>query len=172
NASPVFEDPAISPIPRSSTKAISSFITPRRPIPSLSNLAVSPILRREGISSFITHRSITTRLEPEDLDDPFSLPSYNENTTVINFPPEEILYLVSLYPALTTASFPNPLTRFINFITPGQRNNPPPPHYTVYSVHTEETDPIPPIIVDINSPNEEPIRTPTPEAPLVNQPGP
>ncbi|CAG8855455.1 6975_t:CDS:2, partial [Gigaspora margarita] len=61
-------------------------------------------------------------------------------------------------PAPTTASFPNPLTQFINFITPGQ--------HTVYSVHTEETNPIPPVIVDINPPNEEPIRTLTPEAPL------
>ncbi|CAG8846081.1 27200_t:CDS:2, partial [Gigaspora margarita] len=75
-------------------------------------------------------------------------------------------------PAPTTASSPNPLTRFINFITPGQRNNPPPPCHTVYSVHTEEPDPIPPVIVDINPPNKEPIRTLTPEAPLVNQPGP
>ncbi|CAG8855936.1 17531_t:CDS:1, partial [Gigaspora margarita] len=45
NASLVFEDPAISPIPRSSTEATSSFITPRRPIPSLSNLTILSILR-------------------------------------------------------------------------------------------------------------------------------
>ncbi|CAG8838821.1 19867_t:CDS:2, partial [Gigaspora margarita] len=151
---------------------------------------------------------------PENLDDPFSLPPYNENTTVINFLPRRNSLPSSLLvdiplrtppripsPAPTTASSPNPLTRFINFITPGQRNNPPPsrrtlftnvptrphppppliinptidpihPPDTVYSVHTEETDPIPPVIVDINPPNEEPIRTPTPEAPLVNQPGP
>ncbi|CAG8856513.1 24663_t:CDS:2, partial [Gigaspora margarita] len=73
-------------------------------------------------------------------------------------------------PAPTTASSHNLLTRFINFITSGQRNKPPPPH-TVYSVHTEETDPISPVIVDINPPNEEPIGTPIPEASLVNQPG-
>ncbi|CAG8852817.1 28553_t:CDS:2, partial [Gigaspora margarita] len=66
-------------------------------------------------------------------------------------------------PAPTTASSSNPLTQFINFITPGQRNNPPPPR---------QTDSIPPVIVDINPLNEEPIRIPTPEAPLVNQPGP
>ncbi|CAG8848721.1 35558_t:CDS:1, partial [Gigaspora margarita] len=41
---------------------------------------------------------------------------------------------------------------------------------TVYPIHPEETDPVPPVIVDINPPNEELIRTPTPEAPLVNQP--
>ncbi|CAG8855339.1 4188_t:CDS:1, partial [Gigaspora margarita] len=41
-----------------------------------------------------------------------------------------------------------------------------------YPIHPEETDPVPPVIVDINSPNEEPIRIPTPEAPLVNQPDP
>ncbi|CAG8855272.1 34992_t:CDS:2 [Gigaspora margarita] len=40
----------------------------------------------------------------------------------------------------------------------------------VYSVHTEETDSIPSVIVAINPSNEEPIRTPTPEAPLVNPP--
>ncbi|CAG8854669.1 10786_t:CDS:2, partial [Gigaspora margarita] len=45
------------------------------------------------------------------------------------------------------------------------------PH-TVYSIYPEETDPVPPVIVDITPPNEEPIRTPTPEAPLVNQPDP
>ncbi|CAG8841284.1 27886_t:CDS:2, partial [Gigaspora margarita] len=100
----------------SSIEATSSFITPRCPIPSLSNLAASPILRQEGTSSLITHRSITTRLEPEDLNNPFFLPPYNEDTT--------------------------------------------------------ETDPVPPVIVDINSPNEEPIRIPTPEAPLINQPDP
>ncbi|CAG8830098.1 39529_t:CDS:2, partial [Gigaspora margarita] len=129
--------PDISPIPRSCTKATSSFITPRRPISSLSNLAASPILRREGIFSFITYQSITTRLEPEDLDDPFSLPPYNEDTTVINFLPRR-------------NSLPN----------------------TVYPIHPEETDPVPPVIVDINLPNEEPIRTLIPEAPLVNQPDP
>ncbi|CAG8850265.1 28599_t:CDS:2, partial [Gigaspora margarita] len=43
---------------------------------------------------------------------------------------------------------------------------------TVYPIHPEETDPVPPVIVDINLPNKKPIRTPTPEAPLVNQPGP
>ncbi|CAG8850643.1 39506_t:CDS:2, partial [Gigaspora margarita] len=166
----------------SSTKATLSFITPRRPISSLSNLTVSPILQREGTSSFITYQFITTRLEPEDLNDPFSLPSYNEDTTVINFSPQRNSLpsspLVDIplrtppripSPAPTTASFPNLLTRFINFITPGQRNNLPPPR--LYSVHTEETNPIPPVIVDINPSNEEPIRTPTPEAPLVNQPG-
>ncbi|CAG8851344.1 33727_t:CDS:2, partial [Gigaspora margarita] len=150
NTPPTFEDPDISPIPRS-----------------------------KGISSFITHRSITTRLEPEDLDDPFSLPPYNEDTTVINFPPRRNFLpsspLVDIplrtpsripSPAPTTASSPNPLTRFINFITPGRLNNPPPPHHTVYPIYPEETDPVPPIIVDINLPNEEPIRTPTPEAPL------
>ncbi|CAG8849570.1 2531_t:CDS:1, partial [Gigaspora margarita] len=198
----------------SSTKATSSFITPRRPISSLSNLAASPILRREGASSLITYRSITTRLEPEDLDDPFSLPPYNEDTTVINFPlrrnflPSSPLVDIPLRtppqipsPAPTTASSPNPLTRFINFITPGQLNNPPPshrtlftnvptrPHHpppliinftidpihspdTVYPIHPKETDPVPPVIVNINLPNEEPIRIPTPEAPLVNQPDP
>ncbi|CAG8856485.1 33563_t:CDS:1, partial [Gigaspora margarita] len=41
-----------------------------------------------------------------------------------------------------------------------------------YPVHAEETDPVPPVIVDINSPNEEPIRTPTPKASLVNPPDP
>ncbi|CAG8850673.1 28654_t:CDS:2, partial [Gigaspora margarita] len=66
-------------------------------------------------------------------------------------------------PALTTASSSNPLTRFINFITPGR---------LIYPVHAEETDPVPLVIVDINSLNEKPIRTPTPEAPLVNQPDP
>ncbi|CAG8851522.1 22_t:CDS:2, partial [Gigaspora margarita] len=121
NASLAFEDPDISPIPRPSTKATSSFITPRRPIPSLNNLAASPILRRKGISSFITHRSITTRLEPEDLDDSFSLPHITK------------ILLHSI------------------------------------SIHPEETDPVSPVIVDINPPNEEPIRTPTPKAPLVNQ---
>ncbi|CAG8856351.1 26265_t:CDS:1, partial [Gigaspora margarita] len=104
-------------------------------------------------------------------------------------------------PAPTTASSPNPLTRFINFITPARLNNPSPPHHTlftnvptrphhpppliinptidpihppdiVYPIHPEETDPVSPIIVDINLPNEEPIRTLTPEAPLVNQPNP
>ncbi|CAG8857485.1 39735_t:CDS:1, partial [Gigaspora margarita] len=35
-----------------------------------------------------------------------------------------------------------------------------------------ETDPVLSIIVDINSPNKELIRTPTSEAPLVNQPDP
>ncbi|CAG8848985.1 10397_t:CDS:2, partial [Gigaspora margarita] len=187
----------ISPIPRSSTEATLSFITPRRPIPSLSNLAVSPILRREGISSFITHQSITTRLEPEDLDNPFSLPPYNEDTTVINFPPRRNslpnsplvdipLRTPSRIPssAPTTASSPNSPTRFINFIIPSRLSNPPPPHRTlftnvpsrlhypppliinpntdpihppdtVYPIHPEETDPVPPI--------------PTPEAPLVNQ---
>ncbi|CAG8851649.1 16926_t:CDS:1, partial [Gigaspora margarita] len=209
-----FEDPDISSIPRSSTEASSSFITPRRSIPSLSNLAVSSILRREGISSFITHRSITTRLEPEDLDNSFSLPPYNEDTTVINFPPRRnSLPSSSLVdiplrtppripsPTPTTASSPNPLTRFINFITSGRLNNPLPPHRTLFTnvptrphypppliinptidpihppnivnpIYPEETDPVPPVIVDINPPNEEPIRTPTPEAPLVNQPDP
>ncbi|CAG8851493.1 39092_t:CDS:1, partial [Gigaspora margarita] len=151
---------------------------------------------------------------PEDLDDPFSLPPYNKDTTVINFPPRRnslsssSLVDISLRtpprissPAPTIASSSNPLTRFINFITPSQRNNSPPPRRTlftnvptqphlplpliinptidsiypldmVYSVHTEETDPIPTVIVDINPPNEEPIRTPIYEAPLVNQPGP
>ncbi|CAG8815055.1 45394_t:CDS:2, partial [Gigaspora margarita] len=132
-----FENPDISPISGSSTEATSSFITPRHYIPSLSNLAVSPILRREGISSFIIYRSITTRLEPKDLDDPFSLPPYNEDTTVINFPPRR-------------NSLPN----------------------TVYPIHPEETDPVLTVIVDINSPNEELIRTLTPEASLVNQPDP
>ncbi|CAG8856985.1 19727_t:CDS:1, partial [Gigaspora margarita] len=104
-------------------------------------------------------------------------------------------------PAPTTASSSNPLTRFINFITPGRLNNPPPPHCTlftniptrpyhpppliinptidpihlpdtVYPIHPEETDPVPTVIVDINLPNEELIRIPTPEAPLVNQPDP
>ncbi|CAG8854491.1 41570_t:CDS:2, partial [Gigaspora margarita] len=195
NASLAFEDPDISPIPGSSTKATSSFITPRHPIPSLSNLAVSPILRREGISFFITHRSITTQLEPEDLDDPFSLPPYNEDTTfpLVDIPLRTPPRIPS--PAPTTASSPNPLTRFINYITPGQLNNPPPsrrtlftnvstrPHHppsfiinptidpiyppdTVYSIHPEETDPVPSVTVDINPSNEELIRTPTPEAPL------
>ncbi|CAG8855811.1 37749_t:CDS:1, partial [Gigaspora margarita] len=41
-----------------------------------------------------------------------------------------------------------------------------------YPIHPEETDPVPPVIVDINPPNEEPIRTLTLEAPLVNQPDP
>ncbi|CAG8853770.1 17835_t:CDS:1, partial [Gigaspora margarita] len=209
-----FEDPDISPIPRSSTKASSSFIILRRPIPSLSNLAVSPILRQEGISFFITHRSITTRLEPEDLDDPFSSPLYNEDTTVINFPlrrnslPSSPLVDIPLRtppripsPAPTTASSPNPLIRFINYITSSRLNNPPPPHRTLFTnvltrphhpppliinptidpvhppdiinpIHLEETDPVPPVIVDINPLNEELIRTPTPEAPLVNQPDP
>ncbi|CAG8844990.1 41090_t:CDS:2, partial [Gigaspora margarita] len=75
-------------------------------------------------------------------------------------------------PAPTTASSPNLLTRFINFITPGRLNNLPPSRHTVYSIHTEETDPIPSVIVDINPPNKELIRTLTPEAPLVNQPNP
>ncbi|CAG8856076.1 25018_t:CDS:1, partial [Gigaspora margarita] len=104
-------------------------------------------------------------------------------------------------PAPTTASSPNPLTRFINYITPNRLNNPPPPHRTlftniptrphppppliinptidpiyppdtVYPIHPEETDPVPPVIVDINPPNEEPIRTPTPKVPLVNPPDP
>ncbi|CAG8855160.1 24887_t:CDS:2, partial [Gigaspora margarita] len=80
-------------------------------------------------------------------------------------------------------------------------NNPPPPHHTLFTnvptrphhppsliinptidpihlpntvnpIHPEETDPVPPVIVDINPPNEELTRAPTPEAPLVNQPGP
>ncbi|CAG8848667.1 31485_t:CDS:2, partial [Gigaspora margarita] len=104
-------------------------------------------------------------------------------------------------PASTTAFFPNPLTQFINFITPGRLSNPPPPHRTfftnvpprlhhpppliinptidpihppdtVYPIYPEETDPVPSVIVDITSPNKEPIRTPTPEAPLVNPPDP
>ncbi|CAG8857107.1 13315_t:CDS:1, partial [Gigaspora margarita] len=50
--------------------------------------------------------------------------------------------------------------------------NPIHPPNTVYPIHPEETDPVPPVIVDINSLNEEIIRTPTPEAPLVNQPDP
>ncbi|CAG8848645.1 41844_t:CDS:2, partial [Gigaspora margarita] len=104
-------------------------------------------------------------------------------------------------PAPTTASSPNLLTRFINFITSSRLSNSPPPHRTlftnvpprlhhpppliinpttdsihlpdtVYPIHPEETDPVPPVIVDINPPNEEPIRTLTPEAPLVNQPDP
>ncbi|CAG8834489.1 11623_t:CDS:2, partial [Gigaspora margarita] len=69
-------------------------------------------------------------------------------------------------PAPTTASSSNPLTRFINFITSGQLNNPPSPHHTVYPIHPEETNPVPSVIVDINPPNKEPIRTLTPEAPL------
>ncbi|CAG8856069.1 20108_t:CDS:2, partial [Gigaspora margarita] len=122
---------------------------------------------------------------PEDLDDPFSLPPYNEDTTVINFSPQRNSLPSSplvdiplrtppriLSPAPTTASSPNPLTRFINFITPGRLNNPPPSYHIVYPIHPEETDPVPPVIVDINSPNEELIRTPTPKAPLVNQPDP
>ncbi|CAG8844594.1 762_t:CDS:2, partial [Gigaspora margarita] len=51
-------------------------------------------------------------------------------------------------------------------ISPISRSN------TVYPIHPEETDPVPPVIVDINPPNEEPIRTLTPEALLVNQPDP
>ncbi|CAG8855741.1 15655_t:CDS:1, partial [Gigaspora margarita] len=43
---------------------------------------------------------------------------------------------------------------------------------TIYPIHPEETDPVPSVIVDINSPNEEPIRTPIPEALLVNPPDP
>ncbi|CAG8852522.1 28322_t:CDS:1, partial [Gigaspora margarita] len=43
---------------------------------------------------------------------------------------------------------------------------------TVYPIHPEETDPVPPVIVDINPPNEEPIRILIPEASLVNQPNP
>ncbi|CAG8856194.1 15924_t:CDS:1, partial [Gigaspora margarita] len=46
------------------------------------------------------------------------------------------------------------------------------PPDTVYPIQPEETDPVPPVIVDINPPNEEPIRTPTPEVPLVNPPDP
>ncbi|CAG8855283.1 26304_t:CDS:1, partial [Gigaspora margarita] len=42
----------------------------------------------------------------------------------------------------------------------------------VYPIHLEETDPVPFVTVDINPPNEELIRTLTPEAPLVNQPDP
>ncbi|CAG8825974.1 16241_t:CDS:2, partial [Gigaspora margarita] len=111
---------------------------------------------------------------------PIQLMIIKEASTVIdrNFLPSSPLVDIPLRtppripsPAPTIASLPNPLTRFINFITPGQCNNLSPPRHTVYSVHTEETDPIPPIIVNINPPNEEPIRTPTPEAPLVNQPG-
>ncbi|CAG8845690.1 19023_t:CDS:2, partial [Gigaspora margarita] len=181
NAPPAFEDPDISPIPRSSTEATSSFITPQL----------------------------------ENLDDPFSLPLYNEDTTVINFPPRRNSLpsspLVDIplrtptrisSPAPTTASSSNPLTRFINFITPGRFNNPPPPPHctlftnistqphhpppliinptidpihspdTVYPIHPEETNLVLFVIVDINSPNEEPIRTPTPEALLVNPPDP
>ncbi|CAG8852854.1 39140_t:CDS:2, partial [Gigaspora margarita] len=175
---------------------------------------ISSISRSKGTSSLITHQSTITRLEPEDLDDPFSLPPYNEDTTVINFPlqrnslPNSPLVDIPLRtppripsPAPTTASSPNPLTRFINFITPSQLNNPPSPHRTpftnvptrphhplplivnptinpiyppdtVYPIHPEETDPVPPVIVDINPPNKELIRTPTPEVPLVNQPDP
>ncbi|CAG8848731.1 31482_t:CDS:2, partial [Gigaspora margarita] len=149
NALPAFEDSDISPILRSSTEATSSFITPRRPIPSLSNLAASPILRREGTSSLITYRSITTRLEPEDLDDPFSLPHITKillnslpSSPLVDIPLRTLPRIPS--PTPTTASSPNLLTRFINFITPGRLSNPPPPH--------------------------QPIRTLTPEAPLVNQP--
>ncbi|CAG8854748.1 9460_t:CDS:1, partial [Gigaspora margarita] len=43
---------------------------------------------------------------------------------------------------------------------------------TVYPIHPEETDPVPSVIVDITSPNKEPIGTQTPEAPLVNPPDP
>ncbi|CAG8847253.1 44918_t:CDS:1, partial [Gigaspora margarita] len=41
-----------------------------------------------------------------------------------------------------------------------------------YPIHLEETNPVPPVIVNINPPNEEPNRTPIPEVPLVNQPDP
>ncbi|CAG8847014.1 17516_t:CDS:2, partial [Gigaspora margarita] len=157
-----FEDPDISPIPRSSTQATSSFITPCHPISNLTNLAASPILRQEGTSSLITHRSITTRLEPEDLDDPFSLPPYNEDTTVINFPPQRNSLpnspLVDIplrtlpripSPAPTTASSSNPLTRFINFITPGRLNNTPSPHHPI----NEAPLPLPPPIQNLLPPN-------------------
>ncbi|CAG8466979.1 11629_t:CDS:2 [Gigaspora margarita] len=177
----------ISPISKPSTEASSSFITPHHPIPSL---------------------------KPEDLNDPLSLPPYNEDTTVINFSPRRNSLpsspLVDIplrtsprlpSPAPTTASSPNPLTRFLNFINSARLNNLPPPHRTlftnvptqphhppplinyptvdpihppetVYPIHLENTNPVPPVIVDINPPNIEPIRTPTPEAPLVNQPDP
>ncbi|CAG8839921.1 23963_t:CDS:2, partial [Gigaspora margarita] len=164
NAPPDLVDPAVSPISGPSTKATSSFITPRQPVSRLSNLSASPILQREGTSFFITHCSAITRLEPEDLDDSLSLPPYNEDTTFINFPPRRNF--------LPTSS-PNPLTQFLNFITPARLNNPPPPPYhTVYSIHLEKTDPVPPVIVDIDSPNVEPARTPIPEALVVNQPDP
>ncbi|CAG8857540.1 18333_t:CDS:1, partial [Gigaspora margarita] len=104
-------------------------------------------------------------------------------------------------PTPTTASSPNPLTRFINYITSSRLNNPPPPHRTLFTnvptrpyhplpliisptidpihppdivnpIHPEETDPVHPVIVDINPPNKEPIRTPISEVPLVNLPDP
>ncbi|CAG8837802.1 40113_t:CDS:1, partial [Gigaspora margarita] len=79
--------PAISSIFGSSTDATISFITPRQPALRLSNLSASSILQQEGTSFCITHRSAITRLEPEDFDDLYSLPPYDEDTT-LNFPPQ------------------------------------------------------------------------------------
>ncbi|CAG8461522.1 39274_t:CDS:2, partial [Gigaspora margarita] len=149
--------------------------------------------------------------EPEDLDDSHSLPPYDEDTT-LNFSPQRNslssspLVDISLRtpprrtsPAPTTASSPNPLTQFINFINPLRSNNPPvthrtpfsdlstQPHYqpfithpivpepiyppeTVYHIPSDNLDTVPPVIINIEPLYEEPIRTSTPEAPPVNEP--
>ncbi|CAG8847192.1 40359_t:CDS:2, partial [Gigaspora margarita] len=58
--------------------------------PAFEDPDISPIPAKAP-SSFITP-------QPENLDDPFSLPLYNEDTTVINFPPQRNSLPNTVYP--------------------------------------------------------------------------